>query len=282
MLGRSYMAERSSFDEFIGGFLSQNGITAAMLLSCDSAELIPVKVSNGVALDLYHFLCKHPRCTFHSFRRWMAILMGHKWPIDKFPSAKALRQSVIRLSNRLTRFRKEPNSVVKDALLKSFFSEAYTLPKHVDGKSSNSSLESENELLKSRNTYLVSEISEKNKIIEKSRQKVKESQHKLYSLHRNNRKKILRRHEEIKSKKQEVAEKSKLAIHLEKKLVEADIQIQDLKKKMDRIRHRVTYWKEKYSNLNTLSEELQLKMELDGQKLQATLHEEISQLKGKI
>jgi len=274
------MAEKNIFDECVGDFLSQNGITSAMLLSHDPAELIPVEVSNGVALDLYHFLCKHPQCTFHSFRRWMAILMG-KWPIDKFPSTKALRQSVIRLSKRLTKFRKEPNSIVKAALIKSFFSEIYTLPKYVDVKSSNSSLESENELLKSHNIYLVSEISAKSKIIEKSRQKVKESQHKLYSLHRNNRKKILRRDEEIKSKKLEVAEKSKLVVHLEKKLVEADIQIQDLKKKMDRIRHRVTYWKEKYSNLNNLSEELQLKMELDGQKAQATLHEEISQLEQK-
>ena len=39
--------------------------------------------------------------------------MGYKWPIAEFPTAKALRQSVIRLSSRLTKFRKESNSVVK-------------------------------------------------------------------------------------------------------------------------------------------------------------------------
>ena len=64
-------------------------------------------------------------------------------------------------------------------------------------------------------------------------------------------------------------------------LVEADIQIHDSKKKVDTIRHRVTYWKEKCTSISTLSEELQLKLGLDGQKAQAVLHEEISQLEQK-
>ena len=42
------MAERSSFDEHIGSCLAQRGITSAMLLSHDSAELTSVEVSNGV------------------------------------------------------------------------------------------------------------------------------------------------------------------------------------------------------------------------------------------
>ena len=289
---KAIMAEKCSFDESVGTFLAQNGITSSMLLSHDSAELSPIEVTNGVALDLYRFLCKHPQCTFHSFRRWVAILMGYKWPANKFPSAKALRQSVIRLSSRLTKFRKEPNSVVKDALIKSFLTESYSLPKYlVHGKSSSSTssssciccqnLESEKELLMSRNQYLSSEISTKNKVIEDSRNKVKVSQHKLYSLHRNHRKKILRRDEEIKSTKLEVKEKSKFIIQLEKRIVEAEIQIEDLKKRMDRIRHRVTYWKDKYSNQSMLNEELQVKLELDNEKTQAVLHEEIFQLEQK-
>ena len=204
--------------------------------------------------------------------------MGYKRPVNKFPSAKALRQSVIRLSSRLTKFRKEPNSAVKDALIKSFLAEDYSLSKYlVRGKlssSSNSSssctccqdLESEKEILLSQKNDLLSEISAKNKVSDYSRKKVKVSQHKLYSMHRNHRKKILRRDEEIKSRNLEVKEKSKLIIHLEKRMVEAEIQIEDLKKRIDRIRHRVTYWKEKYSNLSMLNEELQIKLELDNEK----------------
>ena len=45
--------------------------------------------------------------------------------------------------------------------------------------------------------------------------KLKESQHKLYSLHRNNKKKILRKDQEIKL---EVTEKGRLVICLEKKV----------------------------------------------------------------
>ena len=101
-------------------------------------------------------------------------------------------------------------------------------------------------------------------------------------MHRNHRKKILRRDEEIKSRNLEVKEKSKLIIHLEKRMVEAEIQIEDLKKRIDRIRHRVTYWKEKYSNLSMLNEELQIKLELDNEKVQAVLHEEIFHLEQKI
>ena len=283
------MAERSCSDEH-GSFLSERGVSPAMLLSHNSAELPSIEVSNGMILDLYHFLYKHPQCTFQSFRRWVAILMGYKWPIIEFPTAKALRQSVIRLSSRLTKFRKEPNSVVKDALIKSFFAEKYCLPKYVvRGKLCSSStsssscdycedIQSENESLKSHNAHLISEISMRNEEVKENRRKVKESQYKLYSLHRNSRKKIMRRDYEIKSKKQEVAEKSKLIVDLEKKLVEADIQIQSLKKKMDRIRHRVAYWKEKCSTVSDLSEDLQPKLELNHQKAKSMLHEEISQL----
>ena len=58
---KAIMTEKCSFDESVGTFLVQNGITSPMLLSHDSAELNPIEVTNGVALDLYRFLCKHPR-----------------------------------------------------------------------------------------------------------------------------------------------------------------------------------------------------------------------------
>ena len=77
-------------------------------------------------------------------------------------------------------------------------------------------LQSENEALKSHNTHLLSKISTKIEEIEDNRRKVKKSQHniiKLYSLHRNSIKKVLRRDQNIKLKKQEVTE---LVVNLEK------------------------------------------------------------------
>ena len=119
-------------------------------------------VSNGLVLDLYEFMNRHHDCTYDSFRRWLALLMGYNWPVKNFPTSKALRQSVIRLFSRLTKLKKEHNSQVKDALIRGFLCESYCLPKFmVHGKlhtssSSNSSsscheLESENKILKSQN-----------------------------------------------------------------------------------------------------------------------------------
>ena len=59
------------------------------------------------------------------------------------------------------------------------------------------------------------------------------------------------------------------------KLVEADVQIQNLKKKMDRIPYIL---KGKCNNVSALSEDLLVKLELDHQKAKSMLHEEISQL----
>ena len=53
----------------------------------------------------------------------------------------------------------------------------------------------------------MSEISAKNKVIDDSRKKVEASQYKLYAMHCNHRKKILRRDEEIKLRNVEVKEK---------------------------------------------------------------------------
>ena len=64
------MAERSSFDGCVRSFLSQNG---AMLLSHDSAELVTIEVTNGVALDLYHYILNTQNVYFiHSEDGWLS------------------------------------------------------------------------------------------------------------------------------------------------------------------------------------------------------------------
>ena len=66
------MAERNSYDERVGVFLAQNGITSAMLLSHDSAELSPIEVTNGVVLDLYCFYQHiHRAHSIHSKGGWL-------------------------------------------------------------------------------------------------------------------------------------------------------------------------------------------------------------------
>ena len=51
----------------------QNGITSPMLLSHDSAELNPIEVTNGVALDLYRFYVNtHGAHSIHSKDGWLS------------------------------------------------------------------------------------------------------------------------------------------------------------------------------------------------------------------
>jgi len=185
---------------------------------------------------------------------------------------------------------------VKDALIKGFLYENYCQPKYmIHGKlhtlsssstndisnstsSSCSELASDNELLKSKNTQLLLQIETHSKTIKEAREKCKESKQKLYSVYRNTRKKVLRREEQLKNKKMELTEKCTLVNRLEKKLIEAEITIENLKKNIDRVRHRVSYWKAKYNNLQKSSEESELESEFNKEKEQLCLQEEITRL----
>ena len=90
----------------VGSILSKHNVTPSMLLSClnssdDEYELsfLPgLQVTNSVVLDLYHFMNKHPHCSFYTLRTWLSILLGDSWPSDP-PTVKAIRQSIIRLGS---------------------------------------------------------------------------------------------------------------------------------------------------------------------------------------
>ncbi|XP_065887842.1 uncharacterized protein [Dysidea avara] len=261
-----------------GVFLLQHGLTPAMLLS-DNSSISATNVTNGLVLDLYEFMNKHRSRNYDSFRRWLALLMGYEWPVKTFPTSKSLRQSVIRLSSRLTKIKKERNSQVKDALIKGFLCESYCLPKYmIHGKLHTLSSSSSNANSSSTSHSCSELIETDSKIIKETREKCKESKQRVYSIHRNTRKKVLRREEEIKNKKMELTEKCKLVNHLEKRLIEAEMTIEELKQNVDRVRRRVSYWKVKCSTLQILNEGKELELEFDKEKEQLCLQEEITRL----
>ena len=66
----------------------------------------------------------------------------------------------------------------------------------------------------------------------------------------------------------ELTEKCKLVNHLEKRLIEAEITIEELKQNVDRVRRRVSYWKVKCSTLQILNEGKELELEFDKEKEQ--------------
>jgi len=76
----------------------------------------------------------------------------------------------------------------------------------------------------------------------------------------------------------ELTEKCTLVNCLGKKLIEAEITIENLKKKIHRVQHRVSYWKAKYNNLQKSSEESELESKFNKEKEQLCLQEEITRL----
>ena len=69
--------------------------------------------------------------------------------------------------------------------------------------------------------------------------------------------------------------------NLEKKLIEAEMAIEDSKKKIDRICHRILYWKEKCSTIQKLSDEKELELEAHREGEYLFLLEEIADLEQK-
>ena len=170
--------------------LSKLGVTSDLFLSVadDSdngsdieALRIPC-VTNENIIELYNFMNRNSKCTYYTLWRWIASLLGDRWPQTDFPTIKSIRQSVLRLTSKLTNIKKCPSSDKKDAMLSQFFNEEYALPRvfvlhgelvvHTtsDDSSSCSSC-AENKVLRLVNASLSRRICE--------------SRHKMYSAHRN-------------------------------------------------------------------------------------------------
>ncbi len=193
---------------------------------------LDIKLTNGLVLDLNDFMNKKEDCTYDTFKTWVATLLGKDWPEDHPPSVKALRQSVIRLSNRLTKIKKERNSEAKDALIAGFLDEEYCLPRvltshdkpvSMSSSSSSTSPDWEKESLRLVNTELCKELSElciKASELEHREEKLKKSTQSLYSKHRNDPQKLQRRERELQIKKKEITDGKKMVHYLEKDLKE--------------------------------------------------------------
>ena len=113
----------------VGPKLHAVGVTSDMLLSPHLSELSAInlsKVTNGLILELHSFMNKNLNCTYYTLLNWVTVLLGEKWPKDHPPTVKALRQSVVWLSARLSKY---PNSEVKVVLIARFLDDEYCLPK---------------------------------------------------------------------------------------------------------------------------------------------------------
>ena len=88
---------------------------------------MPSKVTNEVMLDLLNFMNNNAKCSYYTYWQWVTYLFKTV-PRDCFPTINSLRQSVVRLSTRLTKLKKMPTSGEKSSVLSDFLNAEYTLP----------------------------------------------------------------------------------------------------------------------------------------------------------
>ena len=277
----------------LGSYLQSVGINPSILLCSDLSALTALKlrVTNGLVLDLHWFMNRTEKCTYHTFKNWLAALFGESWPGDHLPTVKALRQSVISLSSRLSKFKKERNSKVKEAFISSFLDEEYCLPRifvsqgkiirRVSSSSSTTSNDWEKEALELANKRLCEELSElslKTSELKHEEQKLKKSQQKMYCKRRNDLKKLRRREKELQLKKKVIVDGKNQIHELQKDLSDRESGIEEMKKNIDRLRHRAVYWKAKCDDLKSSSGEEVTDAIIKEQKVQKKLMDEVDAL----
>ena len=103
-------------------------------------------------------------------------------------------------------------------------------------------------------------------------QKVMLSCNRMHDQHRNDMKKLKRRNEKIEEYKKENTETKKTLSQMEVQLHKNDYRIAELKKSIDRIRHRADYCKSKCDDIKQESEEEIIKSSINIQEVNTELY----------
>ena len=171
-------------------------LCAAKYALLGSSDLHSVAmVTNEMVLNLYAIMNRNPEYTYCTLRQWLLVLFGEKCPKKYFPSAKAIRQSVLRLYARLSKLKKERNCPSKDEKIQNFLQEEYCLPQVFISKGKvhkvPNTLPHCNEVLQAVNVDLYRDLTKIQLENESKTEKLMQLQHKMYSMHRNTAKKSL-------------------------------------------------------------------------------------------
>ena len=101
----------------------------SIISTADSDNLEALRVPSHLTnRTRYTAFCTY--CTYYTLWRWVLLLLSDTEQRSKeFPTIKSIRQSVLRLSARLSILKKMPSSSEKVALISEFLSQPYTLPR---------------------------------------------------------------------------------------------------------------------------------------------------------
>ena len=264
------MAFKDTYPALHGLGLTSSKLLAVATDSDNDSEICaavgtPV-VTKKAILELHIFKKSSPSCTYYTLWKWIACLFKDKWSEDNFPTIKSIRQSVLQIARKVSKLQKLPASKAKDLSIANYLAEAYLLPKVfssqpssiVPQSSSTCSSCSEFETVKRVNKKLCQEIvtlKDKASSIDTSDQILSDYRHKQHTIHRNLMKKVKRRDGLIQQQKDELKEGRKILTSLQERVSENEAIISSLTIKIDRLRHRASYWKKKSESLKESSDD---------------------------
>lgn len=269
--------------------LCSYGINTSALLSLEFSKIEEIQLTNRIILDLHFLMNKNENCTYQTFRNWIVALFGSQWPSHDPPTVKAIRQSVIRLSSRLTKLKKGRSTDEKEIVIARFLDDEYCLPNvymshgrvvkssspEPSSSLSSSSAEQENLEIDLRLGHQSSQQSSEVDLVE---DKLKKLRIKMYSKHRNDQKKIKRREQQLEAKKKELTDEKKKMKSLQKSLSNQERSVEQMKKSLDCLRHRTAYWRKKYVSLKDSSGDEVVNAIAQEKAAQTKLSEEVESL----
>ena len=199
-------------------------------------------VTNRNMLELHDFLDRNSSCSYYTYWRWASSLLRSSRSKNEFPTINSLRQSILRLSSKLAKLKKLPSSDEKLLKLAEFFEHEYELP---------------NVFVARGRRVVVSTSSDESSCSSCAdlRDLVQKSRKKMYDVHRNEQKKLKRRDAKILDQSAQLLDKKQTIRDLQKCTKKADDKVQDVQAKLDRLMHRVGYWKKKCMEARVYTDE---------------------------
>ena len=208
-------------------------------------------VTNEMVLDLIGAMNCNSDYTYSTLREWLLEQFGAPCAKENFPSVSAIRQSVLRVSAKLCKLKKERNSQSKLERIQAFLQDEYHLPQTCDKitKAADSPMGDKSlymhcdKVLQNINVELCRNLTQSQLDNEVKERKIMQLRHKMYSMHRNTSKKFIRKEDTIALQARKISEQVDTLKCLNDEVTSLKPQVEELQRDKEKLRHRVAYWK---------------------------------------
>ena len=215
-------------------------------------------VTNEMVLELLGAMNRNTDYTYSTLREWLLEQFGAPYSKENFPSVSAIRQSVLRVSAKLCKLRKEQNSQSKFERIQAFLQDEFHLPQICNriteaAKASQAEDKSRyihcDKVLQDVNVELCRNLTQSQLDNEVKEEKLMQLRHKMYSMHRNTSKKFMRKENTIALQASKISEQVKTLKCLNDEVSSLKPHVEELQRDKEKLRHKVAYWKQMVSDL---------------------------------